>query len=131
MPGYNGRNYSLTYALENIGDYFWRIYRDDLLAYAKDPSRKDIIERIHQEWNGQTGCKKSGTDIRIEWAVQIYNHGDWEKSLTTPVPDYKATTSQDCITDPRRKYTPEYRCDILLISWWKQTQSKRVCPRSS
>ncbi len=111
MPKYNGTNYSLPYALENIGDYFWRIYQDDLLEYAKDQSRKDIFERIHQSWDAPMQMSPNGTNIRIEWAVAIYNHGDWEKSIKTSVPNYKASAPQDGFSDPRRKYQAEYRCD--------------------
>lgn len=111
MPKYNGKNYSLSYALENIGDNFWRMYQDDLFEYAKDQSRKDIFERIHQNWDCPMQMSPNGTNIRIEWAVAIYEHGDWAKSIKMSVPDYKDTTSQICITDPRRKYPTEYRCD--------------------
>ena len=34
MTRYNGKNYSLSYALENIGDYFWRMYKDDLYEHS-------------------------------------------------------------------------------------------------
>ena len=111
MPRYNEKNYSLSYALENIGDYFWRMYKDDLFEYAKDQSRKDIFDRIHQTWDGPMQMSPNGTNIRIEWAVAIYKHGDWEKSIKMSVPNYKNTASQVCITDPRRKYPAEYRCD--------------------
>lgn len=111
MSRYNGKNYSLSYALENIGDYFFRMYRDDLLEYAKDQSRKDIFERIHRNWDGPMQMSSNGTDIRIEWAVAIYQHGDWDKSTKISVPNYRDTGSQICITDPRRKYPAEYRCD--------------------
>lgn len=111
MPRYNGKNYSLEYALENIGEYFWKVYQKELFEYAKDPSRKDIVDGIHQTWDAEMNKSSVGTDIRIEWAVQIYNHGDWEKSTNTSVPDYRNKVSDDTIIDPRRKYTAEYRCD--------------------
>lgn len=111
MARYNGKNYSLPYALENIGEYFWRIYQDDLFEYAKDQSRKDIFESIHQTWDAQMNMSSKGTDIRIEWAVAIYNHGDWEKSIKIAVPNYKDTSTEDYMIDPRRKYSAEYRCD--------------------
>ena len=44
-------NYSISYALENIGDYFWRLYRKDLKFFAENRNRTDIVERIHAEWN--------------------------------------------------------------------------------
>ena len=81
MPRYNEKNYSLPYALENIGDYFWRMYKDDLFEYAKDRTRKDIFDRIHQDWNTTMQCSPYGTNIRIEWAIAIYEHGDWGKSI--------------------------------------------------
>lgn len=109
MPRYNGRNYSLSYALENIGDYFWRMYQDDLLEYAKDQSREDIFERIHENWDIPMQMSPKGTNIRIEWAVAIYEHGDWEKSTNMLAPNY--ITSQIGVVDPRRKYPTEYRCD--------------------
>ena len=111
MPRYNGKNYSLEYALENIGDYFWRIFREDLFEYAKDQSRQDIVENIHHDWDMPTKCTPVGTDWRIEWAVAIYNHGDWEKSKKTPVPNYRKTSFEGDMIDPRRKYPAEYRCD--------------------
>lgn len=29
-------NYSISYALWNIGDYFWRLYREDLKCFAEN-----------------------------------------------------------------------------------------------
>ncbi|MDO5302648.1 MAG: hypothetical protein Q4E84_01950 [Clostridia bacterium] len=112
MSKYNKNNYSLSYALQNIGDTFWRTYQDDLLEYAKDQSRKDIIEHIRHDWTERWHMSPNGTQIRIDWAVAIYNHGDWEKSIRTSVPDYKASTLQESVIDPRREYpAAEYRCD--------------------
>lgn len=104
-------NYNISYALWNIGDYFWRLYREDLKAFAENRNRADIIERIHKEWDTASGCKASGTDIRIKWALEIYDHGDWEESLRTPVPPYKKTGNPVVTVDTRRKYPAEYRCD--------------------
>ena len=103
-------NYNVAYALQNIGDYFWRLYNEDLLVYAKE-CRREIVERIHQEWNSATGCLASGTDIRIRWAIEIYNHGDWAEALKMPVPPYKKYSDPIVTIDPRRKYPAEYRCD--------------------
>ena len=69
-------NYSMAYALQNIGDYFWRLYNEDLLVYMKDRRRIDVVERIHQEWDSATGCLASGTDIRIRWAIEILTAND-------------------------------------------------------
>ena len=104
-------NYSISYALENIGDYFWRPYREDLRIFAANRNRTDIVERIHAEWNPASGCKPNGTNIRIEWALAIYDHGDWAESLRTPVPPYKKTGDPIVTADSRRKYPAEYRCD--------------------
>lgn len=111
MSRYKESDYSLSYALQNIGDYFWRLYRDDLKAYAVNRSRKDILQRIHDEWNHAAGCTPNGTDIRIEWAVAIYDHGDWEKALSTSVPSYNQQRSTNVKVDPRRRYPAEYRGD--------------------
>ena len=88
MSKYKESDYSLSYALQNIGDYFWRLYRDDLKAYAANRARKDIPQRIHDEWDHAAQCTPFGTDIRIEWALAIYDHGDWEKALSISVPSY-------------------------------------------
>lgn len=112
MPKYREKDYSLTYALQNIGDYFWRLYRDDLKQFAQDRTRTDIPERIHEEWdNGPLKFSPFGTDIRIEWAIAIYEHGDWEEALTTSVPPYTQAEESVEITDPRKRYPAEYRCD--------------------
>lgn len=111
MPKYNEKDYSLLTALENIGDYFWRNYQDDLRLYAENRNRTDIPQRIHEEWDTTMNMSPYGTDIRIEWALAIYDHGDWDKSLVTPVPDYRTRSSEEHKLDPRRKYPAEYRCD--------------------
>lgn len=110
MP-YEPEKYSIPYALWNIGDYFWRLYRDDLKILAQDRTRIDIVARIHKEWDEAFNLKPSGTDIRIRWALLIYEHGDWEKSLKTPVPPYNKVSYPVVKTDSRRKYPAEYRCD--------------------
>ena len=104
-------NYSISYALWNIGDYFWRLYREDLRFFAENRTRTDIVQRIHIEWDSTSGCAPSGTDIRIGWALAIYDHGDWDESLRTPVPPYKKTEDPVVTVDARRKYPAEYRCD--------------------
>lgn len=104
-------NYSISYALENIGDYFWRLYREDLKFFAENRNRTDIVERIHAEWNAAAKCKPNGTNIRIEWALAIYDHGDWEESLRIPVSPYKRSSNSMVAVDARRKHPAEYRCD--------------------
>lgn len=104
-------NYSISYALENIGDYFWRLYREDLRTFAENRSRVDIPARIHAEWNLPPHRTAPGTDIRIRWALEIYDHGDWEESLRTTVPSYKKTGNSTVTVDTRRKYPAEYRCE--------------------
>ena len=111
MARYNEKNYSLSYALENIGELFWKIYKNDLFEYAKDRSKKDILEHIHQEWESTTHNSPTGTDIRIEWAVAIYDHGDWDKAQNVQVPNHNDTASKVSDIDPRRKYPADFRCD--------------------
>jgi len=110
MSRYKESDYSISFALQNIGDYFWRLYRDDLKAYAADRSRNDITQRIHEEWDYSARCKPFGTDIRIEWALAIFDHGDWDKAVSTPVPSYRQQGANVKV-DPRRRYPAEYRCD--------------------
>lgn len=111
MARYKESDYSIQKALENIGDYFWRLFRDDLYIYASDRTRRDVFERIHSEWDNPPMLNPVGTDIRIEWAIAIYDHGDWEKSLSFEVPSYKTNNQTTSLADPRRKYPAEYRCD--------------------
>ena len=111
MPPYKKNDYSISNALENIGEYFWKLYREDLKEYAQDRTRTDIVKRIHNEWNNPPHLTARGTDIRIDWALAIYDHGDWEKSLSCPVPPYKEKKNVTNLIDPRRKYTADYRCD--------------------
>ena len=111
MPPYIPEKYSLRYALENIGDYFWRLYRTDLGILAKNRERSDISDAIHREWYTATKCSPNGTQIRIDWAMAIYDHGDWETALKTPVPPYKKGLNQIVKIDSRQKYPAEYRCD--------------------
>ena len=116
MPKYCEKDYSLTYALENIGDYFWRLYRDDLREFAQNRTRTDIPERIHEEWDdGALKHSPFGTDIRIEWAIAIFEHGDWDRALSTPVPNYKSSESGNIRIDPRQRYHAEYRCDNGML----------------
>ena len=111
MPKYQPEDYSLPYALQNIGYSFWKNYQNDLLTLAKNRQRTDIIEKIHSEWNATTNCIPTGTNIRIEWAMAIFDYGDWEKSLSAPVPSYKKGNTYSSCIDPRKKYPAEYRCD--------------------
>ena len=104
-------HYSLPYALWIIGDYFWRLYQEDLRLFAEDRNRKDIVQRIHTEWDAASGCKPYGTEIRIGWALAIYDHGDWAESLKTPVPPYHKSGDPVVTVDTRRRYPAEYRCD--------------------
>lgn len=112
MPKYVEKDYSVFKALENIGDYFWRLYNVDLLTFAKDRTRTDIPEKIHEEWDdGALKRSPFGTDIRIEWALALYDHGDWEEALSTPVPPYIKPENGDIKIDPRLRYRAEYRSD--------------------
>lgn len=107
MARYQEKNYTVETALQNIGESFWQRYCADLKKYAQNPQRKDIVEKIHAEWD-KGGLSPFGTDIRIEWAVAIYQHGDWEKAAASKVPPYDVVAS---LTDQRRKYPAEFRCD--------------------
>ena len=91
MARYSERSYSPSSAFKNMGSGFWAKYRDDLLIYAKDRSRVDVPEKIHSEWDGFLH-RPNGTNIRIEWAMALYDHGDWpdlpqEAEEETPSPD--------------------------------------------
>ena len=93
MSRYDERSYSKQYALKNIGAAFLEKYRSDLLAYAQDRTRSDIPARIHEEWDA-TGRSPSGTDIRIEWALALYDHDDWpgvKKAAETKEPGKRQT----------------------------------------
>ena len=111
MPRYKEKDYTLENALKNIGSSFWQIYKDDLYEYAKDSSRKDIFERIHKEWDESRHMSPNGTNIRIEWAVAIYNHGDWEETSSVPIQHKKSIATPGTVIDPRRRYPADYRCD--------------------
>lgn len=117
MPRYTEKDYSVKNALDNIGSRFWQIYQNALYEYAKDQSRKDIFERIHREWDEPMKMSPYGTNIRIEWAIAIYNHGDWDKTSAAPVQTSlpaqasKSITSAKTLVDPRRRYPADYRCD--------------------
>ena len=80
MSRYSEETYTLEYALQNIGRGFWNKYKDDLDEFVRDTSRIDIANKIHREWD-KLGNSPVGTNIRIEWAVAIYKHGDWEKAV--------------------------------------------------
>lgn len=108
MARYQEKNYSVATALKNIGEYFWQRYREDLKIYAQNPTRADILEKIHNEWD-KSGVSPFGTDIRIEWAVAIYRHGDWETAVNSKVPAYDANAAASA--DRRKKYPAEFRCD--------------------
>lgn len=109
MARYNEKDYSLETALRNINVNFLRMFQDDLLTLAKNPDRMDIVRKIHEAWNHKYNCSPSGTDIRIEWAMAIYRHGDWEKALGTAEPEKQEKISGE--NDPRKKYPAEFRCD--------------------
>jgi len=109
MGKYKPENYSLPLAIKNIGITFWRLYKNDLKIIAEDRTRSDIVQKIHNEWNAANNCSAVGTQIRIEWALAIYDHGDWDRTIETPtvqsrIPDNKAI-------DSRLKYPAEYRCE--------------------
>lgn len=110
MAKYKPENYSLPSALKNIGITFWRLYRDDLKVFAEDRSRLDILQKIHNEWDEPNNCTASGTQIRFDWAMAIYDHGDWDHIAIIPAPQ-SATPPDSKSIDTRRKYPAEYRCD--------------------
>lgn len=83
MPRYSERSYSPQSALNNIGATFWAEYKNALFAYAEDRSKTSIPETIHSEWDA-LGHSSSGTDIRIEWALALYDHGDWPENGSSP-----------------------------------------------
>ncbi len=111
MPRYSEQDYTLTYALENIRLGFWQEYHEDLYSYAVDRSRTDILEKIHKEWTLRRGKSRNGTEIRIEWAIAIYEHGDWEKALAALSPNCHLEEVKAGYIDPRKNYPAEYRCD--------------------
>ena len=76
MSRYSEDSYTPEAAFRNIGASFWESYEGDLLAFAIDRSKTYIPKRIHVEWDG-SGRSAYGTDIRIEWALALYDHGDW------------------------------------------------------
>ena len=86
------------------------MYREDLRVFAENRSRADIPQKIHDEWDNAAHCSAYGTDIRIEWALAIYDHGDWEKALSAPVPSY-VPQSANVKVDPRLRYPAEYRSE--------------------
>lgn len=109
MPRYREEDYSVERAVENINPSFLEIYREELETYAQDPTRQDIVDYIHSQWDGKYGLMPSGTDIRIEWAIALYQHGDWEKALA--LREATKHPGRTEFTDPRRKYPAEFRCD--------------------
>ena len=109
MPKYREEDYSLEYALLNININFFKYYQDDLKTYAQNPNRTDIVDRIHDEWDSKYNMSPYGTDIRIEWAVAIYEHGDWEKAIATNEVYNKPVTSAPI--DQRKRYPADFRCD--------------------
>lgn len=110
MAKYRPKNYSLPLAIKNIGITFWRLYRNDLKVFAEDRTRLDILQKIHNEWDGPNNCTASGTQIRFDWAMAIYDHGDWDRSAITPTMQGAKTPDSKSI-DSRRKYPAEYRCE--------------------
>lgn len=112
LPRYREEDYSPTAALENIGSTFLQMYREELKAYAQNPGRREIVEKIHSEWDTKYGHSAGGTDIRIEWAVALYRHGDWEKAVGTPaVKEMPSPAPKAEFADPRKKYPAEFRCE--------------------
>lgn len=109
MPRYKEKDYSLENALQNININFLLLFQEELKTYAQHPECIDIVEKIHREWDEKYGLKSNGTDIRIEWAVAIYNHGDWERALSTKEV-YKQQKNTTRI-DLRKNYPAEFRCD--------------------
>ena len=78
-----------------------------------------------KEWDKKYGLSAFGTDIRIEWAIAIYNHGDWEKVRAL---SFVQTKAQDVTTiDPRKKYPADFRSEngvyvrslseLLIANW--------------
>ena len=110
MAKYKSENYSLPVAIKNIGITFWRLYRNNLKVFAEDRTRLDILQKIHNEWDGPNNCTASGTQIRFDWAMAIYDHGDWDRSAITPTVQSTKTPDSTSI-DSRRKYPAEYRCE--------------------
>lgn len=127
MRKYSDHLYSPSRAMKSIGSNFWGKYRADLLAYAKDQTRSGIPERIHADWDGffHWPCC---TDKRIEWAVALFEHGDWPnleqdgegnpsptsssaKQANTPIPTEPDTPTQSKLSSQAqvssRKKQPE------------------------
>lgn len=70
----------------------------------------DILQKIHNEWDGPNNCSASGTQIRFDWAMAIYDHGDWDRSTITPAVQ-NITPPDNKSIDSRRKHPAEYRCE--------------------
>ena len=109
MPKYSEKDYSIDTALKNIGASFFRMFQNELRVYAENPKHIDIIQKIHSNWDDKYNCSPFGTDIRIEWAVAIYNHGDWQKALDKAGAIQEKSSS--VVTDPRKNYPADFRCD--------------------
>ena len=87
--------YSAQAAKKNIGKRFWVRYKDELLALARERSKTDITESIHASWD-RFWRFPSWTDRRIDWALALYDHGDW--------PDLERTEKN---TPPRKPPKPK------------------------
>ena len=109
MARYRESDYSLDTALWNINISFLHQFQEELKTYAQFPERIDLVEKIHNEWDRKMGLSAFGTTIRIEWAVAIYEHGDWEKALAAQkICDPSANV---LCGDPRKNYPTDFRCD--------------------
>ena len=97
---YNEVLYSAHVAMKNIGVRFWDKYEDDLFAFAKDRSKTDIVASIHASWD-RFWRFPSWTDKRIDWALALYDHGDWP-GLVQPAKEAD-TTIPASATNPKPK----------------------------
>lgn len=109
MAGYREEEYTLETALRNINVNFLRMFQEELKVLAENPGRTDIVQKIHSEWNNKYNCNPNGTNIRIEWAVAIYHHGDWKKAMEIAGQKQQANISG--FDDLRKRYPAEFRCD--------------------
>jgi hypothetical protein len=106
MPKYSEHSYSPQSALNNIGVTFWEEYKNALFAYAEDRSNTSIPETIHSEWDA-LGHSSSGTNIRIEWALALYDHGDWPEDGFSPGQSQGAAKSRSLLEEQvLRRFAP-------------------------
>lgn len=109
MAQYREEDYSLDNALKNINANFFRMFKEELRLLAVAPERVDVAEQIHREWNQKYHCTPNGTSIRIEWAIAIHKHGDWDKALSAVESGQQRNTL--VVSDPRKKYPADFRCE--------------------